>query len=67
MENKELETWQKESEFKSKVIELIEERIRINNEEKDACYDGKEAYTALNLEICNSELEDILEQIKQLC
>lgn len=56
-----------ETDFKSQVIELIEYRMKINNEEANACYDGKDAYAALNFEICNSELEDILEQIKELC
>ena len=57
----------KETDFKSQVIELIEDRMRINNKKADACYDGKDAYAALNFEICNSELEDILEKVKKLC
>jgi hypothetical protein len=55
-----------ETDFKTKVVELIEKRIEIHNKQIDDCYKGKVAYTALNLEICKGELEDILERIKEL-
>jgi len=55
-----------ETDFKTKVVKLIKERIEMRNEEIESCYKDKESYTALNLEICRGELEDILEQINEL-